>query len=121
MKTILVVEDEPMMREEIAQIFKFEGYDVLTACDGAAALSLLETARPSLILCDLGMPNVDGYGVLSWVRKHEDLSQVPFLVLTAFRHDGSQRRAEELGCNGFLTKPFDIDYLLGEVARHIVA
>ena len=121
MKTILVVEDEPVMREEIAQIFQFEGYDVLTACDGEDAVAKLETARPSLILCDLGMPKLDGYGVLTWVREHQELSQTPFLVLTAFRHDGSQRRAEELGCDGYLTKPFDIDQLLGEVARHIAA
>ena len=119
MKTILVVEDEPVMREELARIFEFEGYGVLTACDGEDALVQLRTIRPSLILCDLGMPKLDGYGVLAWVREHQELSQTPFLVLTAFRHDGSQRRAEELGCDGYITKPFDIDQLLGEVARHV--
>lgn len=119
MKTILVVEDEPIMREEIAQIFEFEGYDVSTAGDGEEAIMRLETLRPALILCDLGMPKVDGYGVLSWVRQHAELARTPFLVLTAYRHDGSQKRAEELGCDGYLTKPFDIDHLLGEVARFV--
>lgn len=116
MKKIVVIEDELTLLKELSQLLEFEGYEnVLSAPDGVEGIEQIRTAKPDLILCDIGLPNLDGYDVLRWVRSEADLKNVPFIFLTAFRYEYNRKVAEELGCDAYLMKPFDIDDLLSTI------
>lgn len=113
---ILVVDDDPAIRESLTEVLQDEGYAVLTATNGAEALRLLrEGARPSVILLDLMMPVQDGYGFRAEQRQDPTLSDIPVIVVTAGVLD---HRATAMNANAYVTKPFDLNVLLNAIARH---
>lgn len=105
MKRILVIEDEPEMRRNLSTILKLEKFDVLTAEDGRAGLDLALQSRPDLILCDVMMPELDGYGVLQGLRAESATVRVPFIFLTAKGEKADLRSGMDLGADDYLTKP----------------
>ncbi len=111
MKTILVIEDDIRVRENIQEILELEGFDALVAGDGRSGLVLARDTEPDLVICDVMMPELDGYGVLSALRDHDTTVNIPFIFLTAkaSRHD--MRHGMELGADDYLTKPFTPDEL----------
>ena len=113
MKQILVVDDELVIREVLTALFTGEGYAVLTAGDGLAALAALEDATPDLVIADIIMPRLDGWGLLTRLREeHPDL---PIILLSAtFRGHPPDGVA-------FVAKPFDVDHLLNVVARMLAS
>ena len=109
--TILVVDDDEAILDVVADVLRFEGYPVETAVDGQEALAAVERERPSLVLLDMRMPRLDGWG---FARELRDRGiQVPILVMTAARDASGW--AEEIGARGYLAKPFDIDELIDAV------
>lgn len=117
---ILFVEDEQDLREVVAEELTDAGYDVVQACDGVEAMSLLATTLPNLILCDITMPRMDGYELLRTVREtRADLLDVPFVFLTA--HDGSEKivQGKHAGADDYLVKPIDFDLMLATVAARL--
>ncbi len=119
MTTIMTVEDSGTVRDELATILRFEGYDVMEAEDGGVALSLLVERVPDLILCDLMMPRVDGYEVLRRVRSDPAHSSVPFVCLSARTERVDIARAMDAGASDYVTKPFTIDTLLSVIRDHL--
>ena len=115
MKRILVIEDNSAMREEIVAILGFEGFEVVDAEDGQIGLQVLSTQRPDLILCDVMMPNLDGYGTLEAVRKDPATSHVPFVFLTAKASAADRARGTALGANAYMVKPFSVDTIVGTI------
>jgi two-component system, sensor histidine kinase and response regulator len=115
MRKILVIDDTDFIREDIATTLQFEGYDTLTAEDGLAGVEKVRSEKPDLILCDVSMPRLDGFGALEQIRKMEDVSAVPFIFLTAKAEKADMRRGMELGANDYLTKPFTTDELIEAV------
>jgi two-component system chemotaxis response regulator CheY len=111
---ILVVDDDPSIREVVAQILDFEGYPVQTATDGAQALDAVADARPSLVLLDMRMPVLDGWGFAHALRARG--VHLPIVVMTAAQD--ARRWAEEIGAAGYLAKPFELPDLLAVVERH---
>ena len=110
---ILVVDDDPVIRETVADILDFEGYSIETATNGREALQAIERAQPSLVLLDMRMPVLDGWGFAREVKERGlDLNIV---VMTAARNAG--RWAEEIDADGYLAKPFDLADLLATVER----
>ena len=110
---ILVAEDDAEIRQALERILSYEGYDVITANDGAAALEAIKDQQPTAILLDVMMPFVDGLGVCRRLRERGD--RTPVLMLTA-RHEVSDRVAGlDAGADDYLTKPFDLDELLARV------
>lgn len=108
MKLILVVDDEPVIREVLTALFSGEGYAVQTAGDGLAALEMAAAALPDLVIADIIMPRLDGWGLLSRLR--EQHPGVPVILLSAtFRGNAPEGVV-------FVAKPFDIDHLLAVVA-----
>lgn len=105
MKTILVIDDQPQMRRNLQTILEMEGFRVLTASDGATGLALACNELPDLILCDIMMPRLDGYGVLQALRVHPATAAVPFLFLTAKGEKSDIRAGMNLGADDYLTKP----------------
>jgi DNA-binding response OmpR family regulator len=106
MTTILVIEDENDVRENLQEILELEDFDVLTAENGKIGLQLAIENQPDLIICDVMMPELDGYGVISALRKHPSTLNTTFLFLSAKSTDEDRQKGMSLGANDYLTKPF---------------
>jgi CheY-like chemotaxis protein/anti-sigma regulatory factor (Ser/Thr protein kinase) len=119
MQKILVIEDEPNISKNIKQILDLSDFYTLTASDGLEGLQLAKEEKPDLILCDVMMPNLDGYGVLKQLRKDHDTEGVPFIFLTAKSDRPDFRKGMELGADDYLTKPFTPDELLAAVETRL--
>lgn len=112
---ILVVDDEQHITDFIALGLRHEGYQVRTAPDGRAALRLVDEFKPQLVVLDLMMPRMDGYGFVAELERRNLRDEIPIIVLTA---DGkASTKADHLGAAAGVAKPFDVTMLLGEVAR----
>ena len=112
MSTIVVVEDNVEILDNLVDLLEAEGHDVHPAVDGTQGLAAVREHRPDLVLCDVMMPGIDGYEVLRRVREDEGLADVPFLFLTARTERTARRAGMDLGADDYLTKPFTHDELL---------
>jgi DNA-binding NarL/FixJ family response regulator len=118
MKKILVIEDEPEMRRNLLTILRMEKFQPIGAENGRAGLELARHEKPDLILCDVMMPELDGYGVLSALRQNPDTVTTPFIFLTAKGEKVDQRAGMNLGADDYLTKPVaKVDLLSAITAR----
>jgi DNA-binding NarL/FixJ family response regulator len=105
MKKILVIEDEPEMRRNLTTILRLERFHPLPAENGRVGLKLAKTERPDLILCDVMMPELDGYGVIAALRADAATVTIPFIFLTAKGEKPDIRAGMNLGADDYLTKP----------------
>jgi two-component system chemotaxis response regulator CheY len=112
---ILVVDDDAAVREVVAAVLDAEGYEVLTAANGAEALAVIERQRPGLLVLDMRMPVLDGWGVAQQLAARG--IRLPILVMTAARD--ARRWAAEIGATGYVDKPFNIADLLTAVERAV--
>ncbi|GAB4136168.1 MAG: hypothetical protein Fur0041_10590 [Bacteroidia bacterium] len=119
MKKILLIEDNPGMRENTAEILELSNYKVFTAPDGKEGVRLTTSERPDLIICDIMMPELDGYGVLHMLSKNPETASIPFIFLTAKSEKSDYRKGMSLGADDYLTKPFDDLELLNAVETRI--
>jgi DNA-binding NarL/FixJ family response regulator len=116
MKKILVIEDEPEMRRNLATILKLEKFEVVQAANGRAGLDAARKETPDLILCDVMMPEMDGHAVLKALREDSRLVTTPFIFLTAKGEKGDFRSGMDLGADDYLTKPVAKADLLKAIA-----
>jgi CRP-like cAMP-binding protein len=107
MKKILLIEDNPEMRENTTEILGFAGYEVVTAPNGRVGVQKAREENPDLILCDIMMPDMDGYAVLFLLNKDPKTAGIPFIFLTAKADRSEVRKGMNLGADDYLTKPFD--------------
>lgn len=115
MKKILIIEDNQDIRENIAEILELADYKAITAENGKQGVEKATTQHPDLIICDIMMPELDGYGVLHILGKKEETSTIPFIFLTAKAERSDQRKGMSLGADDYITKPFDDTELLDAV------
>jgi two-component system, chemotaxis family, chemotaxis protein CheY len=115
-KRVLVVEDDTSIRMTVAEVLADEGYAVLTAENGFEALKIVASEPPHLVLLDLMMPVLDGWGFLEACRQEKLCAEIPVLVLSAYRNLERAARAE-LRIDHFLHKPFELDELVETVSR----
>ena len=120
MSKILVIEDEQYIRENIVEMLEVENYTVLAAENGKIGVDLAQKNVPDLILCDVMMPELDGYYVLSELRSHSTTQTIPLIFLTAKTTREDMRLGMDLGADDYLTKPFTRDELLGAITTRIV-
>ncbi len=113
--SILVVDDEPMARNLLRLMLVREGFDVLEAANGTAALTMLDEARPDLMVLDVMMPGMDGMSVCEAVRKRNELKSLPVLMLSARTDAESVRQGLESGATRYLRKPISADELTSHV------
>ena len=118
-KKILLIEDNEDVRENTAEILELASYRVITAPDGKEGVELAKSELPDLIICDIMMPGLDGYGVLHLLSKDPALSSVPFIFLTAKAERSDMRRGMDMGADDYITKPFDKSELLNAVESRI--
>lgn len=116
---ILVIEDEMLVRENILERLEVEGFDTISASNGVEGVHLAQTHYPDLIICDVMMPELDGYGVLSKLRYNLSTATIPFIFLTAKADKVDLRQGMELGADDYLTKPFTKNELLGAITTRL--
>jgi DNA-binding response OmpR family regulator len=119
MKIILVIEDEPMVLENVLDLLELEGFISIGANNGAIGLQHARAYQPDLILCDINMPQLDGYGVLSILRQDATTAGIPFIFFSAMTDAADYQRGMELGANDYLAKPFTTDELLSAISKHL--
>jgi CRP/FNR family transcriptional regulator, polysaccharide utilization system transcription regulator len=119
MKTILLIEDNPDVRENTAEILELASYRVLQAENGKLGVEIAQKVKPDLIICDIMMPVLDGYGVIHLLNKTADTASIPFIFLTAKSERMDFRKGMELGADDYISKPFDDVELLKAVEGRI--
>ncbi|RYY67630.1 MAG: response regulator [Chitinophagaceae bacterium] len=119
MKKILLIDDSPDIRENIAELLELSRYRVVTAGDGRSGIEAAIAEKPDLILCDILMPGIDGYGVLHLMQRRPELQQIPFVFLSAKSDQAEIRQGMSLGADDYITKPFDATDLLKTVESRL--
>lgn len=119
MKKILVIEDDRIMRENIAELLELVGYEVAIAKDGKEGVQKAQSILPDLIVCDIKMPVLDGYGVLHILQKDMVTAAIPFIFLTAKTERQDLRKGMEMGADDYLAKPFEDTELLKAVETRL--
>lgn len=119
MKKILVIEDEEQVRENLVDLLDAEDYEAIGAENGRVGVSLATGELPDLILCDVMMPELDGYGVIDELRKNPDTATIPFIFLTAKAEKADRAKGMELGADNYLAKPFTREELLAAIAARL--
>lgn len=115
MKSVLVIDDNKDIRENTAEILDLSGYKTFTAENGKKGVELALKEKPDVIVCDIMMPELDGYGVLHLVRKNENTQNIPFIFLTAKTERTDFRKGMEMGADDYITKPFEDIELLNAI------
>lgn len=113
--SVLIIEDNQEIRESTAEILELSDYTVYTAADGKSGVDKAIKHLPDIILCDIMMPELDGYGVLYLLSKNKETKNIPFVFLTAKVERSDIRKAMEMGADDYLTKPFDDIELLNAI------
>jgi len=116
METVLLIEDNKEIRENMGEILELARYNVLLAPDGKQGAAMALHHKPDIIVCDIMMPELDGYGVIHLLQKHEETRNIPFIFLTAKTERGEIRKGMELGADDYITKPFEGAELLNAIA-----
>ena len=119
MKKILVIEDEPEMRRNLTTVLRLEKFEPLAAGNGREGVELARKQRPDLILCDVMMPELDGYGVIAALRADATTVGIPFIFLTAKGEKPDVRMGMNLGADDYLTKPVAKTDLLGAIRSRL--
>ncbi len=116
MKTILVIEDDDTIRSNLVELLDLEGFRVLEASQGDAGVRKAKTYLPDLVLCDIQMPELDGYGVLEALREYPTTATIPLIFLTARTDPSAMRQGMNLGADDYLTKPCSMVELMSAIA-----
>ena len=115
MRRLLIIEDHDDIRENTAEILSLAGYEVFAAGNGKKGVEMALNQKPDLIICDIMMPELDGFGVLHLLRKNEATLETPFIFLTARTERVDFRKGMEMGADDYITKPFDDIELLNAI------
>ncbi|WP_347374941.1 response regulator [Aequorivita sp. Q41] len=119
MKTILLIEDDSALRENTAELLELSGYKVFTAPNGKIGIEKAKNVNPNVIVCDIMMPEIDGYGVLEAVSLEEKTKHIPFIFLSAKTEHKEIRRGMDMGADDYLTKPFDEEELMSAIESRL--
>lgn len=115
---VLAIDDSKTIRELLRSVMEEAGFDYTSAVDGVDGVERYAEVRPDIVITDINMPNMDGYGVIDAIRKGNIDNQVPILVLTTESGDKLKQRARQAGATGWIVKPFD-DVSLVSVIRRV--
>lgn len=117
MATVLVIEDNLDIRENICELLELEGFNVIFAENGKAGFSLAKEKKPDIILCDIMMPQLNGYEVFRKLKDHAATSSIPVIFVTASVEKKDIRAGLAMGAHGYIQKPFDPQELFGMIAE----
>lgn len=117
MKKILIAEDSPVNRELLRELLEMQDCEVFEACNGQEALDMIEHLRPDLLILDLGMPVLDGFGAIRKIRANTAFAGLPVLAATAYAMRGDREKTLEAGFDGYVSKPIQPAALKQEITR----
>jgi DNA-binding NarL/FixJ family response regulator len=117
--SILLIEDEPQMRSNMRTVLELEGYDVQAVSNGRLGIEALRAEKPDLVLCDVMMPELDGYGVLALMRSKSETVDIPFIFLTAKGEKADVRTGMNSGADDYLVKPVSIRDLIDAIESRL--
>ncbi len=119
MKRILVVEDNEDNMRLVGIIFKKHGLEVIEARNGAEGVALAVQEKPDLIIMDIQLPDIDGLEATKRIRASEADSNIPIIALTSYAMPGDREKALAAGCNGYITKPIDVETFMAEIEKYL--
>ncbi len=119
MHRILIIEDDQATRKQMAQVLRFEGFETIEAANGRSGVATAISFVPDLVICDIMMPDLDGFGVLLLLRDNPQTALTPFIFLTAKVANHDRRHGMEEGADDYITKPYDPDTLVGSIRRRL--
>ena len=119
MKKILLIEDDIVVRENTAELLELSNYEVITAANGKIGVIEAKRHLPDIIVCDIMMPELDGYGVLNVLSKQKETKQIPFIFLSAKTERSDIRKGIDMGADDYLTKPFDESELISAIESRL--
>jgi CheY-like chemotaxis protein len=119
MKKVLFIEDDTVVRENTAELLELAEYEVATAANGKAGVALALKEKPDIIVCDVMMPEMDGYGVLKALSENPETQQIPFIFLSAKTEHKDIRKGMDLGADDYLTKPFEEEELISAIESRL--
>lgn len=120
MKKVVLIEDDVILRDTTAELLQLSGYEVQTAADGKKGIQLVKECLPEVIICDIMMPEMDGYGVLEALSQDQITQGIPFIFLSAKTERKDIRKGMDLGADDYLTKPFEEHELVGAIESRLV-
>jgi two-component system, cell cycle response regulator DivK len=120
MKKILIAEDNAVNRELLRELLEMRGYTVMEACDGEEALRMIEQTQPDLVLLDIGMPVLDGFGVMRKIRENPRFASLPVVAVTAYAMQGDREKILNAKFDGYLSKPVNSRSLAEELDRLLI-
>ena len=119
MTKVLLIEDDTVLRENIAELLELSDFEVLTAPNGKLGLKSININVPDIIICDIMMPELDGYEVLNEVTKNNKTKHIPFIFLSAKTEHQDVRKGMNLGADDYITKPFTEDELVSAIKSRL--
>jgi two-component system cell cycle response regulator DivK len=119
MAKILYIEDNPGNRLLVRRILMVEDHEVIEAEDGPTGIRLAEQEMPDLILMDINLPDMDGYQLTRLIRQNPDLAHIPIIAMTANAMEGDREKTLQAGCDGYISKPIDVDALPRQVEKFL--
>ncbi|MFL1012325.1 response regulator [Flavisericum labens] len=119
MKKVLLIEDDVILRENTAELLELANYSVTTAPNGKAGVESAKTNLPDIVVCDIMMPELDGYGVLGELAKNDSTKHIPFIFLSAKTERKDVRKGMDLGADDYITKPFEEDELISAIESRL--
>lgn len=119
MKKVLFIEDDTVVRENTAELLEINDYEVVTAANGRAGVEMAKKELPDIIVCDIMMPEMDGYGVLQTLAQDDQTRFIPFIFLSAKTEHKDIRKGMELGADDYLTKPFEEEELVSAIESRL--
>lgn len=117
MTKVLIIEDNPEIRENTSEILELNGYVVITCDNGREGIIAALNEKPDIILCDILMPEVNGYQVIRELRANPLTEKIPFIYVTASGEKSEVKMAMELGANGYVRKPYDVKELIEAIKK----
>jgi DNA-binding response OmpR family regulator len=119
MRKILLIEDDVVLRENTSELLELSNYQVINAPNGKIGVEVAKEALPDIIVCDIMMPELDGYGVLEALTKNENTKHIPFIFLSAKTERKDVRKGMDLGADDYITKPFSEDELISAIESRL--
>lgn len=119
MKTILIIEDDTVLRENTAELLELSNYHVITAPNGKVGVDLAKKMLPDIIVCDIMMPELDGYNTLEILSQIKSTKSIPFIFLSAKTEHSDVRKGMNMGADDYITKPFDEDELISAIESRL--
>ena len=118
-KTVMIIEDNELNMKLFRDLLQVSGYETVQFENGKNAVALARQHRPDLLLIDIQLPEVSGLEIIQWLKREEDLREIPIIAITAFAMKGDQERILQTGCDAYISKPIQVGEFIGTVKRYL--